>query len=397
MQTLLRDNINWVGYVDWSIRDFHSYVTGRGATYNSYLIQDEKTALIDTVKAPYVEYLIKNIENFTKVESLDYVIVNHAEPDHASGLSAIMAIAKNATVVCTAKCKDVLSRYQNTEGWKWQIVKTGDNISLGKRSVQFIETPMVHWPESMFTYCPEEKILFSMDAFGQHIATSKRFDDEVNMCEVMDEAKTYFANIVMLYGRQISKTLEAASTIDIEMIAPAHGVIWRSHIGEIISAYKDWVVCKPKQKVIIIYDTMWESTKKMGEAILEGVKDEGVDGKLLFVRATGLTRIATEVLDAACIAFGSSTLNMGMMPMMSAALTYLKGLRPTGKAGFAFGSYGWGKGGAEAIEEVIEKMNMEILREPLKAKWRPAEEDYSECRAAGRLLGKKAKELAKGV
>ena len=395
MNTSLRKGIDWVGCVDWTVRDFHSFVTNRGATYNAYLIRDDKTALIDTVKAPFVSRLLANVSALTELSSVDYVICNHAEPDHSGALPRIMAAMPQATLVCSMKCKDILGAYYDTSRWKIQTVSTGDTISLGRHTPHFIETPMVHWPDSIFTYLPEEKLLFSMDAFGQHYASANRFDDEVNMQEVMEEAKKYYANIVMLYGKQISKVLAAAAGLEIEMIAPAHGIIWRSHIGEIISAYQDWVICKPRPKVLVIYDSMWGSTKSMAEAIVEGASIDGVEARLISVRASGLTEIATEVLDAAAIAFGSATLNMSMMPMMAAALTYLKGLRPTGKAGFAFGSFGWGKGGAEAIDEYLKTMNIEILREPLKCKWRPGSEALQECRAAGKALAEKASELAK--
>jgi len=394
MNTTLRAGIDWVGYVDWTIRDFHGYSTRRGGTYNAYLVRDEKTALVDTVKALYADHLIANVERLTDAGKVDYIVVNHAEPDHAGSLPRAVEAFADATVVCDKKCRDTLASYHDTSGWKFEIVKTGDEISLGKRTLRFIETPMVHWPESMFTYVPEEKLLFSMDAFGQHYATMNRFDDEVNMQEVMEEAKTYYANIVMLYGKPIARTLESAEELEIEMIAPSHGVIWRSHIGEILSAYRDWVVCKAARKVLVIYDSMWGSTERLAKAILEGASAEGVKAKLLYVRSSDLTEVATEVLDAGGIAFGSSTLNMGMMPMMGAVMTYLKGLRPTGKAGLAFGSYGWGKGAAEALQAYLEEMPIEIVREPLKCQWRPDEEALAECRAAGKMLAEKAKAAA---
>lgn len=391
MKTELRPGINWVGYVDWTVRDFHSYVTSRGATYNSYLVQDKKTALIDTVKAPYADYLVRNVSAFVAPEKIDYIVVNHAEPDHAGSVARMAQECKNAEIVCDAKCRDVLAAYNpGAEKWRFKIVKTGDTLSLGARTLSFIETPMVHWPESMFTYVPEEKLLFSMDAFGQHFASNARFDDEVDLTEVMQEAKKYYANIVMLYGKQIAKTLEAASGLPLELVAPSHGVIWRSHLGKIVGAYKEWVTCKAAPKVLVVYDSMWESTKKMGEAIVAGAAETGAEAKLLFVRASGLTEIATEVLDAAAVAFGSSTLNQGMMPMMGATLTYLKGLKPTGKCGLAFGSYGWGKGGPEEVDECLKGMGFEPVRGPLKAKWRPDAAALEECREAGRMLGKKA-------
>jgi len=394
MDTTLRDNINWVGYVDWTVRDFHSFETTRGATYNSYLIRDEKTALIDTVKARYARELLKNVANLTDPSKVDYLICNHAEPDHASAIPQVLKELPNATLVCNQKCYQTLDKFSDTSDWKTKIISNGESLSLGKHTLQFIETPMVHWPESMFTYVPEEKILFSMDAFGQHIASSGRFDDEVDMCAVMQEAKSYYANIVMPYGKQVAGVLKKAADLDIEMIATSHGVIWRSHIDKIISAYKNWSRFRPAAKVLIVYDTMWESTAQMARAIHAGASISGVDAQLVHIRRSGLTALATEALDAAAIAFGSATLNRGMMPMAAAGLAYLEGLRPTGKVGFAFGSYGWGKGAAEAIDERLKVMKLEMLREPLKAQYRPSKSVLDECHTAGQELAKNAKQMA---
>ena len=393
MHNTLRGNIDWVGYVDWTVRDFHGYSTDRGATYNAYLLRDEKTALIDTVKEPFAAQLLENVSALTDLAKLDYVVCNHAEPDHAGALARVMEAAPEAVLVCSKKCAAALSRHFDTSSWRTELVATGDTISLGKRSLQFIETPMLHWPETLFTYVPEEKLLFSMDAFGQHYATSRRFDDQVHFCTAMEEAKTYYANIVMPFGKQVAAALEAAGKLKIEMIAPAHGIIWRSHLSKILAAYRDWAVCRPKPKVLVIYDTMWDSTGRMARAIHEGAASCGVEALLIHLRHSNLTRIAAEVLDAAGVAFGSSTLNRGMMPMAGAVLMYLNGLRPAGKAGFAFGSYGWGKGGPEAVDNFLEDMKWEIIREPLKAQYRPTPEVLDECRQAGKLLGERAKAL----
>jgi len=396
MNTILRDNIDWVGHVDWTVRDFHSYKTERGATYNAYLVRDGKTALIDTVKAPFADNLIKNVSTLIDLAGVDYVVCNHAEPDHSGSLPRVMESLPNATLVCDEKCEATLAKQYGTSNWKIQVVTSGDSISLGKRTLQFIETPMVHWPESMFTYVPEEKLLFSMDAFGQHYASSQRFDDEVCLSTVMAEAKTYYANIVMPYGKRVAAVLEQAAGLDVEMIAPAHGVIWRSHIAKILEAYKDWAICRPRPKVLVIYDTMWDSTGEMARAIHEGASQPGVAAELINIRRSNLTRIATEVLDAATVAFGSATLNQGMMPMAGAVLTYLKGLRPVGKAGLAFGSYGWGKGGPEAVDECLKAMKWDILHDPIKSQYRPTRETLDECCSAGKMLAEKAKEMADG-
>ncbi len=396
MDTTLRENIDWVGYVDWTVRDFHSYDTRRGATYNAYLIRDEKTALIDTVKPPYGKELLRNVAALTDPANVDYVVCNHAEPDHAGELPAVMRAMPRATLVCDEKCASALSEHMDVSQWKIQVVATGQTISLGARTLEFLETPMVHWPESMFTYVPEEKLLFSMDAFGQHYATSQRFDDEVDLCAVMEEAKTYYANILMPFGRRVQGTLKQASGLDIEMIATSHGVIWRSHTSEILAAYENWAALKPKPKVLIIYDTMWDSTGEMARAILKGASAPGVEAQLIHIRRSNLTRIATEVLDAATVALGSSTLNQGMMPSAGALLTYLKGLKPVGKAGFAFGSYGWSQGGPASIEEYLRAMKWEILREPIHVKYRPTPEVLEECCLAGKMLAEKAVEMASG-
>lgn len=394
MTTALCDGIDWVGYVDWSVRDFHGYNTFRGSTYNAYLIRDEKTALVDTVKAAYAAELLTNIAQLTDLDRVDYVVCNHAEPDHGGAMSAVMAACPRATVVASRKCQESLSGYHDTSGWSWHLVGTGDSLSLGRRSLTFLETPMVHWPDSMMTYCPEEKLLFSMDGFGQHYASSGRFDDQVPLDEAMWEAKAYYANIIMWAGKPIARALEAASTLEISTIAPSHGVIWRKHHGEILAAYKDWVVCKPQPKVLVAYDTMWESTAAMAQAIYEGACQPGITVKLFNLRANNLTWLATEVLDAATIAYGSSTLNGTLLPAAAAGLAYLKGLRPVCKAGFAFGSYGWSKGGAKAVQEALEDMKVELLREPLEAQWRPGPQVLEECRQAGRMLAEKALALA---
>ena len=394
MATTLYKNIDWVGAVDWTIRDFHAYDTERGASYNAYLLRDEKTALIDTVKAPFCATLLKNVAALTDLSRVDYVVCNHAELDHAGSLPQVLRAMPQATLLCDKKCAVTLGEYFDTSSWNIQIVASGDTVSLGRRTLQFIETPMVHWPESMFTYVPEERLLFSMDGFGQHYATSERFDDENDLAVVMQEAKTYYANIVMPYGKAVLQCLNGVAGLEIGMIAPSHGVIWRSHVGKIVEAYRDWANHRPKPQVLVIYDTMWESTAAMAEAILEGATQPGVTTVLVHIRRSNLTRIAAEVLDAAAVAFGSSTLNRGMMPMAAATLSYLEGLRPRHKASLAFGSYGWGIGGPEAVEQSLRKLEWEIVRDPLRARYRPTPEILDQCREAGRLLADRARALA---
>jgi flavorubredoxin len=309
-------------------------------------------------------------------------------------MAEVLEALPNAQLLCNAKCATALSQHFDTSGWNIRQVTSGETVSLGSRTLQFIDTPLVHWPESMFTYVPEEKLLFSMDAFGQHYASSQRFDDQIELATVLREAKAYYANIVMPYGKQAAKAIRQAAALDIDVIAPSHGVIWRRYAPEIVELYTNWSAGRVRPKVLVVYDTMWGSTARMANAIYEGALDEDVEAVFLHLRKTDLTRIATEVLDAGTIAFGSSTLNRQILPMAAAVLTYWQGLRPPGKAGFAFGSYGWGKGGVEAVNDYLESMNFEILRPPLKAQFRPTAELLDECREAGRMLAEKAKEMA---
>ncbi len=394
MTTSLREDIDWVGCVDWQIRDFHGYDAARGSTYNAYLVRDQRTALIDAVRGPFAEQLLANVAALSDPARVAYVVCNHAEPDHSGALPQVMQALPQATLLCDARCLTALAQHYDTSGWRIEVVAGGQTIALGRRTLQFMETPMAHWPESMFTYVPEEKLLFSMDVFGQHYATAERFDDEVPADVLRDEAKTYYANILMPYGAAVGRSLEKLSGVDIRLIAPSHGVAWRGDVPGILAAYRDWVACRPKAMVLVLYDTMWESTAEMAAAIVAGAGRPGVETRLFHLRHSSLTQLAGELLDAAAVAFGSPTLNRGPMPAAAAALSYFAGLRPSGKAAMAFGSYGWGPGGPEAIHEGLQTLGWEILREPIKAQYRPTSAVLDECRQAGALLAERAKTKA---
>src|SRR4030066_425169 len=302
----LAEGITRVGDDDWNLRDFHGYVTRRGTTYNAYLIQDEKTALVDTVKYMFSNELLWNIREIIDPAKIDYIIINHVEMDHSSSLPMIAEQTKNATVIASERGKDAIIEHYGPD-FRIETVKTGDELKLGKRTLRFVEAPMLHWPDSMFTYVGEDKILMPNDAFGQHLATSERFDDEVDEHILMEEAKTYYANILMpltpLITRKIQEVVQMG--IPIEMIAPSHGVIWRSDPSKIIKAYLDWSAGVSENKVVIVYDTMWGSTDKVARAIVEGVASPGVDAKLLKLRAADLTEAVTEILDAKAEIVGS--------------------------------------------------------------------------------------------
>lgn len=383
MQTQLVPGVFWVGFVDWRVRDFHGYRTERGSSYNAYLVVDEAVAVIDSVKAPYAAKLLEHIAAHVALEKVTYVICNHAEPDHSSSLPVLMAACPQATVVCNRKCREALAQHFDSAAWSFKVVADGESLSLGRRNLRFFDTPMVHWPESMATFLVEDRVLFSMDAFGQHYASSCRFDDEAPIDVVMAEAKTYYANIVMPYGKPVQTALGRLGGLAPAMLAPSHGVIWRGHISRILSAYTDWAVCRPQPKVVILYATMWESTRLMAEAMADGVLSRDVDLRLIDLNTVHDTQVATEVIDCACLAVGSSTLNMGIMPRMASTLTYLRGLRPAGKQGVAFGSYGWAGKAADEAAAYLKATGVTLLGEPLQCRFKPDAAMLQACRAMG--------------
>ena len=388
----LAEGINWVGVVDWNIRDFHGYVTQRGSTYNAYLIRDEKVALVDTVKHTFSNELLRNICELVDPAKIDYIIVNHVEMDHSSSLPLIAKYAKNATIIASPRGKDAIIEHYGAD-FCIETVKTGDQLKLGKRTLQFVEAPMLHWPDSMFTYVVEDKILMPNDAFGQHLASSERFDDEVDPHVLMEEATIYYANILMPFGPLIARKLEEVTKmgIPIDMIAPSHGIIWRSDPSKIIKAYSDWSAGVSKNKVVIVFDTMWGSTDKMARAILEGAASQGADVKLLKLRAANRTEAMTEILDAKAVVVGSPTLNNGMFPTLGSFLTYATGLKPKGKLWAFFGSYGWGGGAVRGMKEMAQKAGFEVHEQSVEVKYVPDAEDLKKCFEFGQQIAAKIK------
>jgi flavorubredoxin len=388
----LAEGINWVGVVDWNLRDFHGYTTRRGATYNAYLIQDEKTALVDTVKHTFSNELLSKICEFIDPGKLDYIIINHLEKDHSSSLPIVAKYAKNATVIASPRGKDAIIEHYGAN-FNIQTMKTGDKLKLGKRTLQFVEAPMVHWPDSMFTYVIEDKILMPNDAFGQHYATSERFDDQVDEHVLMEEAKTYYANILMPLGSVITRKLEEVIKMDIpiEMIAPSHGLIWRSDPSKIIKAYLNWSSGASVNKVVIVYDTMWGSTDTMARAITEGVASQGVDVKLMKLRTLDTTDIITEILDAKAVIVGSPTLHNGIFPTLGGFLTHITGLKPKDKLWGFFGSYGWGGGAIKGMKEMAQKAGFEIYEPSLEVRFVPDQEDLKKCSEFGQQIAAKIK------
>jgi len=387
----LANGVYWVGAIDWNVRNFHGYSTHRGTTYNAYLVIDEKIALIDTVKAPFYDEMAARVRQIVSFDKIDYVISNHVEMDHSGSLPMVMKDAKNAKLVTLEKFGESGLAKTFHQSWPTIAVKEGSTVDLGKRKLAFIPTPMLHWPDSMCTYLVEDKILFSMDAFGQHIATSQRFDDEVDMSVVMQEASKYYANILMPFGDLIVKTVNKLSGVKIDTIAPSHGVIWRSHLKDIVDSYARWGRGETAAKALVIYDTMWGSTGKMALAIARGMIGKSVDVKLFNLTVSDKSDIVKEVLDAKALILGSPTLNNGMFPSVAEFLCYLKGLKPKNKIGAAFGSHGWGGGGVKAIQQELEETGMELIDSKLAFKFVPDEGEVRKCVDFGREIADRIK------
>ena len=381
------EDIFWVGAIDWNIRDFHGYSTKKGTTYNAYLIMDEKITLIDTVKREFADEFIETISQVVDPKKIDYVISNHTEMDHSGGLARVMhRVGEDKPLFCSKMGHKNLPRHFRQK-WNYQVVEDGGELSLGKRTLSFLETKMVHWPDSMFTYAKEDKILFSSDGFGQHYASLERFDDEVGD-EILIHAKKYFANIVLLYTSHILKVFERVQNIGLElkMICPDHGIIWRKDPMKIINAYVEWCQQKPKKKALVIYDTMWHSTEVMAEAIVESLHREGVQVTPMHLRHWHRSDIMTEVLDAGAIIIGSPTLNNGLFPTIADFMTYMKGLKPQNKVGAAFGSYGWSGEAVKLINQELEAMKFDLVDPGVKIQYVPEDKGLEACYALGKKV-----------
>ncbi len=372
--------MHWVGAIDWTIRDFHGYGTPRGTTYNSYLITGEKNILIDCVKKPYWEEMMDRISSVIDPKKIDIIISNHAEMDHSGSLPETVKYVQPEKVLASIKGVEALTDQLHPD-FHIEGVQDGSSLPLGNMQLQFMETRMVHWPDSMFTFLTEDNVLFSQDAFGMHYATYERFDNELDDSILMWEAAKYFANIVMLFVPIIKKTIDKVISAGwpIKLIAPDHGPIWKRDIGDIIDAYMRWCSHKPTNKAVIVFDTMWNSTSLMARVIGEGIRAGGMKAKLLPLSVLQRADIATEVLDSGALLVGSPTLNRLMFPTVADTLNYLKGLKPTNVVAGAFGSYGWSGEAATDIHETLKSMGLDMMPEPLKIKFVPDDAALETC------------------
>ena len=383
------ENVYWVGAVDWNVRNFHGYQTGRGSTYNAFLVIDEKVTLIDTVKAPFFNEMLARIRSVIDPEKIDYIISNHAEPDHSGAIvSAIEAIHPEKVFVSPLGEK-ALRAYYGAD-LDLTVVKTGDSVKLGKGTFSFIETKMLHWPDSMVTYLDSAKLLFSQDAFGMHLAGSRLWADEYPEFVLDYEGRKYFANILNVQSAKVLDLLNALPglNLDIAIIAPDHGPLWRKNLGWIIDLYRSCAEQKPAPRALVVYATMWHSTEKLANAIADGIRSTGVEVKVADLAVNDRSAIMTEVARSGAVAFGAPTMNNQMFPAMADVLTYIKGLRPKNKLGLAFGSFGWSGEGAKQIAAELTAMGIEQPVEPFfQVKYMPTEADLQKAFDCGVKLG----------
>ncbi|MDK2891078.1 MAG: coenzyme oxidase [Methanoculleus sp.] len=396
MATELAPGVHWVGAIDWNLREYHGY-TLPGTTYNAYLVRGEKTALIDGAYHGFEGEVLGRVGSVCDPAMIDYIVVNHIEMDHSGTLPALVRRMPDTPIYCTERARAGLARHYDTTGWNIRVVKSGDTLDLGGKTLVFLEAPMLHWPDSMFTYLAEDAILFPNDAFGQHVASAARFDDQLGRDAAMAHAKKFFANLIVPLAPKVLKKLDEVGSlgIDIKMIAPSHGVIWRSHAGDILGAYADWSRGVAKDKVTIVYDTMHGSTAMMAKAIAEGVMAGGADVRVCLLRdgryeGTHRSDVVTEVLDSKAVLVGSPTLQDEVLPTVAGFLSYLRGLAPgrlgAKKIGCAFGSHG-GMGGAFAqAEEALKAAGIEVIDGGFQVNYRPDDDELARAYELGRKV-----------
>jgi len=356
----IKDGIFWVGGVDWKLRNFHGYLTQRGSSYNAYLVIDKKVTLIDTVKNHLFDDMIERIKDVINPENIDYIVVNHVEMDHSGSVPDIVSVARKAKIVSNSRGINGIKKHYG-ENFNFQEVKTGDVLDIGERKIKFIETPMIHWPDNMVEFVDGEGLLFSNDSFGQHIASTERFDDEFSFDIVLEEAKKYYANIVLPYSSQVQKILDLLSNFKVEMILPSHGLIWRKGVRRILDEYSYWAKNSYQKKCVIVFDSMWGSTEKMAYKIFEAFEESCYTVRVFDLKLTHISDIMTEVLDSEFVCIGSPTLNRNIMPTVSAFLSYLKGLSPKNRKLIVFGSYGWVGKSVDIIEDDLKSFGFDIV------------------------------------
>lgn len=394
MKKKIKNNVYWVGKVDWELRKFHGdeYSTHRGSTYNSYLIQEEKTVLIDTVWSPFAKEFVQNLAAEIDLKKIDCIVANHGEVDHSGALPVLMEQIPDVPIYCTANAVKSL-RGQFHRDWNFQVVKTGDKLDLGNgKELIFVEMQMLHWPDSMAAYMTGDNILFSNDAFGQHLATEELFNDLVDQCALFEESIKYYANILTPFSRILKKKLEEilASNLKIDLIATSHGVVWRDNPMQIVEKYAQWCDDYQENQITVIYDTMWGGTKKLAEKIAEGIcsGDPAVKVKVINIAKTDVNDAITEVFKSKAVVVGSPTINRTILHSVAGLIELMKGLGFKKKKAAAFGCYGWSGEAVKYLSELLEKAGFQLVDEGLKIAWYPDQDHQLAAVAFGREIAR---------
>jgi len=380
----LSDHVYWVGAVDWGIRDFHGYSTFRGTTYNAYLIMGDDTILVDTVKAPFMDELLLRVSSVTDPVNIRYLISNHSEMDHSGSLPRVIERIKPEKVFASPMGVKALADHFHM-GTEIVAVKDGEGLTLGNLNMFFVETRMLHWPDSMFTYLAEDRLLFSQDAFGMHLASGERYADEIPESVLLEEGAKYYANIILPYSAVVKKTLEKVGRLglDISIIAPDHGPIWRKDLDMITGLYSRWAAQEPTDRAVVVFDTMWGSTESMARAVGEGLVAGGAGVSIMPLKSANRSDVITELLDAGALLVGSPTINNNMFPTVADFLCYARGLKPQNLIGSAFGSYGWSGEAVGHVADILSEMKVDPVGEAIKVRYVPEFETLQRCRALG--------------
>jgi len=391
MSMKVKNNIHWVGKIDWELRKFHGdeYSTHKGSSYNSYLIKEEKVALFDTVWGPFAKEYVENLANKIDLNKIDYIIASHAENDHSGALPELMRHIPDVPIYCTKNgVKSLKGLYH--QDWNFQIVKTGDKLSLGSKELIFIEAPMLHWPDSMFAYLTEDAVLFSNDGFGQHYASEQMFNDCVDQNDLFQECIKYYANILTPFSPMVIRKIKEVLgfNLPLDMICTSHGIIWRDNPAQIVEKYLEWADNYQENQITLLYDTMWDSTRIMAEQIAAGIRDadNAVTVKLYNLAKTDKNDAITEVFKSKAILMGSPTVNNGILVSVAALLEEIKGLKFKNKKAGAFGSYGWSGEAVKIVSDRLNESGFEIVDKGLRLNWSPDEESKRSCQEYGRTF-----------
>ena len=391
MKKQINEYISWIGKTDWELKKFHGdeFTTNKGSSYNAYLIQDEKTVLIDTVWLPYDKEFVNNLKQEIDIHKIDAIIMQHGEIDHSGSLVELMREIPDTPIYCTANgVKSIKGQYH--QEWNFIPVKTGDTLNIGKNTLKFIEAPMLHWPDTMFTYMEGADVLFSNDGFGQHLASEYLYADEVEQSVLWEQALTYYANILAPFGLLVNKKIQEilGMNLKIQMICPSHGLIWRKSPEQIVQKYLEWANNYKENQITILYDTMWNSTRKMAESIAEGIQevDKKVTIKIMNTAKDDKTEVLTEVFKSKMILVGSPTVNNGYLHSIAGILEMIKGMKLKNKKAAAFGSYGWSGEAVGQITESLKKSGFEIINDGMKQMWTPDEEMKKQCIEFGKSM-----------